>query len=71
MRASQMIVTALDCPDPMILAGRLRPLRRFAFLDSALAGGAIGRHAFLAAAPFGTLRVTGGRTSWSAEHILA
>lgn len=66
-----MIVTALDCSDPMILAGRLRPLPRFAFLDSALAGAAIGRHAFLAAAPFATLRVISGRTFWNDEEIVA
>jgi len=71
MRAGQMIVTALDCPDPIIFAGRLRPLRCFAFLDSALAGGTIGRHAFLAADPFGTLRVTDGRTFWNDQEILA
>ncbi|PKR90562.1 aminodeoxychorismate synthase, component I [Pleomorphomonas diazotrophica] len=64
-----MIVTALDCPDPMAIAGRLRPLPRFAFLDSALAGEVLGRHAFLAADPFATFRVADGRVFWNGEEI--
>lgn len=64
-----MIVTAFDCPDPMAIAGRLRPLPRFAFLDSALAGEVLGRHAFLAADPFATFRVAGGRVFWNGEEI--
>ena len=64
-----MIVTAFDCSDPMTIAGRLRPLPRFAFLDSALAGAAFGRHAFLAADPFGTFSVTDGRMFWNGDEI--
>ena len=65
-----MIITAFDCFDPMVVAGRFRPLPRFAFLDSALGGSAFGRHAFLAADPFGTLSVIGGLTFWNGEEIL-
>ncbi|SCM74434.1 Anthranilate synthase component 1 [uncultured Pleomorphomonas sp.] len=65
-----MIVIPFDCPDPMAIAGRFRPLPRFAFLDSALADASLGRHAFLAADPFGTLRVAGGRTFWNGEEVV-
>ena len=64
-----MIVTTFDCSDPMIIAERLRPLPRFVFLDSALAGEALGRYAFVAADPFGTFRVIGGRMLWNEEEI--
>lgn len=64
-----MIVTTFDCTDPMVVAGRLRPLPRFAFLDSAQAGSALGRHAFLAADPFATFRVAGGRVFWNGDEI--
>lgn len=64
-----MIVTALDCSDPMAIARRFRSLPRFAFLDSALAGATFGRYAFVAADPFATFRVTGGRMSWNGEAI--
>ncbi|MCM5560233.1 aminodeoxychorismate synthase component I [Pleomorphomonas sp. JP5] len=66
-----MIVTPLDCSDPMILAGRLRPLSRFAFLDSALVGTGLGNHAFLAADPFATFRVIGERVFWNDEEVAA
>ncbi|MCM5552207.1 aminodeoxychorismate synthase component I [Pleomorphomonas sp. NRK KF1] len=66
-----MIVIPFDCSDPMILAGRLRPLSRFAFLDSALAGTGLGNHAFLAADPFATFRVIGERAFWNDEEIAA
>lgn len=65
-----MIVTAFDCSDPMTVAARLRPLRHFAFLDSALAGSAFSRHAFLAADPFATFRVVGERMFWNGEEIV-
>ncbi|MBS1165951.1 MAG: aminobenzoate synthetase [Proteobacteria bacterium] len=65
-----MIVTAFDCSDPMTVAARFRPLRHFAFLDSALAGSVFSRHAFLAADPFATLRVVGGRMFWNDEEIV-
>ncbi|WP_370673942.1 aminodeoxychorismate synthase component I [Pleomorphomonas sp. PLEO] len=64
-----MIVTAFDCSDPMTLAARFRPLRHFAFLDSALAGSSFSRHAFLAADPFATFRVVDGRMLWNGEAI--
>jgi para-aminobenzoate synthetase component 1 len=64
-----MIITAIDGSDPMAIAGRLRPLPRFAFLDSALAGAALGRHAFLAADPFGAFSVKDGRMFWNGEEI--
>ena len=64
-----MIVNAFHCPDPIAIAERLRPLRHFAFLDSALAGAALGRHAFLAADPFGTFSVVGERIFWNGEKI--
>lgn len=65
-----MIVTAFDCSNPMTLAARFRPLPHFAFLDSALAGSAFSRHGFLAADPFATFRVVGGRIFWSGEEIV-
>ena len=65
-----MIVTAFDCFNPMTIAGRLRRLPHFAFLDSALAGGVLGRHAFLAADPFATFRVVGERMFWNGEEIM-
>lgn len=64
-----MIVTAFDCSDPMVIAERLRRLPHFAFLDSALAGGALGRASFLAADPFATFRVVGERMFWNGEEI--
>lgn len=66
---SLMIVTAFDCSDPMVIAERFRPLPRFAFLDSALAGATFGRHAFVAADPFATFSVIGGRMFWNGEEI--
>lgn len=65
-----MIVTAFDCSDPIAIASRLRPLPRFAMLDSALESAALGRFTFLAADPFGTFRVVGERMFWNGEEIL-
>ena len=70
MRRSHMIVIPFDCSDPMAVAARIRPLRHFAFLDSALVGSAFSRHAFFAADPFATFRVDGGRTFWNGEEIV-
>lgn len=65
-----MIVTVFDCPDPIAIAGRLRSLPRFALLDSALESAGLGRFTFLAADPFGTFRVIGGRMFWNNEEII-
>jgi para-aminobenzoate synthetase component 1 len=64
-----MIVIPLESADPLAVARRLRPLPGFAFLDSALVGADLGRHAFVAADPFGTLRVADGRTFWNGEEV--
>lgn len=65
-----MIVTVFDCSDPMTVAARFRSLRHFAFLDSALVGSPLSCHAFLAADPFATFRVVGGRIFWNGEEIV-
>jgi para-aminobenzoate synthetase component 1 len=64
-----MIVIPLESADPLAVARRLRPLPGFAFLDSALVDADLGRHAFVAADPFGTLRVADGRTFWNGEEV--
>lgn len=64
-----MIVIPLESADPLAVARRLRPLPGFAFLDSALVNADVGRHAFVAADPFGTLRVADGRTFWNGEEV--
>lgn len=66
-----MIVTAFDCSDPMTVAERFRSLPRFAFLDSALASAAFGRYSVIAADPFATFSVAGGRIFWNGEEIAA
>ncbi|WP_026783638.1 aminodeoxychorismate synthase component I [Pleomorphomonas koreensis] len=64
-----MIVIPLESIDPLAVARRLRPLPGFAFLDSALVDADLGRHAFVAADPFGTLRVADGWTFWNGEEV--
>jgi para-aminobenzoate synthetase component 1 len=64
-----MIVIPLESADPLAVARCLRPLPGFAFLDSALVDTDLGRHAFVAADPFGTLRVADGRTFWNGEEV--
>lgn len=66
-----MVVIPIAFRPVLEIARRLRSLPMFAMLESALPNAAFGRHAFLAAEPFGRLRVVDGRCYWNDEEILA
>ncbi len=66
-----MIVIPIAFRPALEIASRLRALPMFAFFDSALPNAEFGRHAFLAADPFGRLRVVDGCSFWNGEEILA
>lgn len=66
-----MVVIPIAFRPVLDMASRLKALPMFALLDSALPNGEFGRHAFLAAEPFGRLRVIGGHCFWNDEEIVA
>ncbi len=57
--------------DPADAAARLRGagLGRLALLDSAMRHDTLGRHSYLAAAPFGTFRARDGRATWNGAAV--
>lgn len=65
-----MVVIPIAFRPVLDIASRLRALPMFALLDSALPNAGFGRHAFLAAEPFGRLSVVDGRCFWNDEEIV-
>jgi para-aminobenzoate synthetase component I len=55
--------------DPVEALRRLADRPNLTFLDSAAAGGALGRYSYLACDPFGSLEIADGRAAWNGERI--
>lgn len=65
-----MVVIPIAFRPVMEIASRLRHLPKLAILDSALPNPDFGRYSFIAADPFASFRVTGGRSFWNGEEIV-
>ncbi|KMO33292.1 aminobenzoate synthetase [Methylobacterium variabile] len=60
---------AIPLLDPAAAAARLRGRPGLALLDSAMRHDALGRYSYLAADPFGSFRVRGGRAFWNGAPV--
>ncbi len=69
MSAGDVHVRELGWIEPVEAAARLRRLGSLGFLDSAMRHGTLGRHSYVAAAPFGRFVVEGGSASWNGEAL--
>ncbi|BBE71374.1 aminodeoxychorismate synthase component I [Oharaeibacter diazotrophicus] len=64
-----MIVRPLVLRDPMDAVRRLKGLANLTFLDSAMSHPTLGRFSFVAADPFGSFVVDGGRVTWNGAPV--
>ncbi|ESR27051.1 aminodeoxychorismate synthase component I [Lutibaculum baratangense] len=55
--------------EPHEAARRMRPLGGLSFLDSAMPHGELGRHSYVAAAPFGRFTVEEGKAAWNGRGL--
>ncbi|GGE52993.1 aminodeoxychorismate synthase, component I [Agaricicola taiwanensis] len=63
------IVRSIPWIDPVEAAGRLRGKGGLCFLDSAMFHDRLGRYSYVAADPYGVLKVSGGEVSWNGAAI--